>query len=467
MPIRLKVLFSLAATVVLLVSVMYIVTKGMFEPRFAALEQARLPRLTREVQDQIEERCRQLGMQLRDWSHWTDAQRFIAGQMPDFAKRNFSPTTLGEMHLSAVAYVNRDGDPKLTLAADENGEPCTIDSVLLNELRPKGRLSHARTQKTLGLIREGANLYEFAAGPILPTDGNGESSGTCLFARKISDREIARIQATCEQRVEILHLAGEKERSILDQCLSQPNRIFSKPESDEWLSAYLPLVDFAGVPVALAHTTMTRDAYVQGQRAVSTFAIELAWTGLLLGGLTFWLFETLVLSRVSKFSRQLNQLANTGDLSRRITLGGSDEMARLARPVNELLESLESTKKALLCEQQRLIINEQRLSMALNATGDGYWDWSRETGLYISPGWSQLLGLQPNGGIFDPQQVFARMDEQDRERFRSVTTPVTRGETDVLTVSVRLKNADGEMKWVEIRGQVVARDEHGHPVRIV
>lgn len=59
------------------------------------------------------------------------------------------------------------------------------------------------------------------------------------------------------------------------------------------------------------------------------------------------------------------------------------------------------------------------------------------------------------------------MDEQDRERFRSVTTPVTRGETDVLTVSVRLKNADDEMKWVEIRGQVVARDEHGNPVRIV
>ena len=468
MRMRLKVLFSLAATVIVLITAMHLVTKRMFDPRFAQLEQSRLPAMVDRVNEAFTAQNLELTNKLRDWSHWDDAQSFLANKMPDFVEHTFSATTLSEMGISAFAYTDLDGHPRLKLAADQSGKTIGALQSFLSDLEPHGRLNqHGVPHPISGLIHQPEGIFEFAVGPVTSTDGRRPATGFCLFAKQVDVSALKQIYGDGDQRIELLPLDNDRARALLNNCLDLPDRMYSVADSDTKMSAYAPLKDFSGLPIAIIHLTVGRDLHLEGQRAVLTITIELIATGLLLGGLTFMLFETLVLSRVSEFSQQLHQLATTADLSTRIKLDGSDEMAGLAQPVNSLLESLQFTNDALAEQQRQLTISEHRLSMALTATGDGLWDWCKSKGVYLSPGWFYILDQPPTDQLFEFAELVEWILPEDRPLIDEAMIPVSTAATDALSFEVRLRTANGQMKWVQIRGQVVDRDVNQLPTRII
>lgn len=112
--------------------------------------------------------------------------------------------------------------------------------------------------------------------------------------------------------------------------------------------------------------------------------------------------------------------------------------------------------------------SELRLQMALDATGDGLWDWNLETGAcYLSPSYYALTGYRPDEveGNFD---LFRRLVHPDD--FPGVMTIIEahmRGETPFSHVEYRMVTASGEIRHIRGRGRVVARSESGAPLRML
>ncbi len=112
--------------------------------------------------------------------------------------------------------------------------------------------------------------------------------------------------------------------------------------------------------------------------------------------------------------------------------------------------------------------SEERLKLALDATQDGLWDWNIRTGdVYFSPQWARLLG-------YDPDEVPARVDffftilhPDDISQVNQAITEHLNGQTPVKQGEVRLRMKSGEFRWFLDRGQVVARDASGTPLRMV
>jgi PAS domain S-box-containing protein len=119
-------------------------------------------------------------------------------------------------------------------------------------------------------------------------------------------------------------------------------------------------------------------------------------------------------------------------------------------------------------EELRRRDSELRLQLALDATGDGIWDWNPQTGqVYLSLGYYAMTGYtaEEEPGSLD---FFRRLvHPDDWAQVMATIESHMRGETPVSEVEYRMLTASGEMRWISGRGRVVERDAAGVPLRIL
>ena len=118
--------------------------------------------------------------------------------------------------------------------------------------------------------------------------------------------------------------------------------------------------------------------------------------------------------------------------------------------------------------EERLHLSEDRLTLALEATSEGVWDWNIATGeIFCSPSWCNALG-------FDPSEVEPHIrfwnrltHPEDMPRVTKALNAHFQQKTELFECEVRLRMKSGEYRWILDRGKVVERDEDGKPLRMV
>jgi len=141
----------------------------------------------------------------------------------------------------------------------------------------------------------------------------------------------------------------------------------------------------------------------------------------------------------------------------------------LGKPIS--LSELRSTLDTVLYKHamdKRVRESEERLQLAMEATGNGLWDWDIPTGeTYYSQGYCSMLGLEP--GEF-PEHFTGWLDlihPQDRERAWKANQGCILGEVETFAVEFRMRHKDGSWRWILGRGKSVARDAEGKAIRLV
>ncbi len=117
---------------------------------------------------------------------------------------------------------------------------------------------------------------------------------------------------------------------------------------------------------------------------------------------------------------------------------------------------------------QQLYESERRFQLTLQAVNDSLWDFNPQSGeIYVSPQSATKLGYQPGeiGSHIDDWKKLLHPDEV--ELFMKAKSDHLSGITDHLRFEHRLKAKDGKWFWFLSRGQIVARDAEGNPLRMV
>jgi diguanylate cyclase (GGDEF)-like protein/PAS domain S-box-containing protein len=112
---------------------------------------------------------------------------------------------------------------------------------------------------------------------------------------------------------------------------------------------------------------------------------------------------------------------------------------------------------------------EQRWRMALEAAGDGIWDWNvvsnRST---LSPAWRRILGYEANELAGEsPEEWEALIHPEDRNGVLENIHACAKGDPGWFSHEYRIRCKDGHWKWVLSRGAVVERDMRGQATRVV
>ncbi|NJB66526.1 PAS domain S-box-containing protein [Desulfobaculum xiamenense] len=107
----------------------------------------------------------------------------------------------------------------------------------------------------------------------------------------------------------------------------------------------------------------------------------------------------------------------------------------------------------------------ERYRNATKAAAEGMWDWNLETGeAYTSPSFWNSLGYDTTSVPARAEDWVAFVHPADRGRLASsMRDPRQHGNT--FEIAYRIRNAQGEFRWILSRGQTVEHADDGRPLR--
>jgi EAL domain-containing protein (putative c-di-GMP-specific phosphodiesterase class I)/GGDEF domain-containing protein/PAS domain-containing protein len=161
--------------------------------------------------------------------------------------------------------------------------------------------------------------------------------------------------------------------------------------------------------------------------------------------------------------KQLIQAASVNDLSAHPVVSHS-----AIGEIGELQRAFTKFNDDISVNIDQISASEQRWLYAVNAARDGVWDWDIEHDIFFySTRWKEILGF-PLGYL--KQDI---IEWEDRIHPDDLYTAVEdsaahfAGKTPFFENTHRVKCYDGDYRWVLSRGQAVAWDEHGFPLRAI
>lgn len=143
-------------------------------------------------------------------------------------------------------------------------------------------------------------------------------------------------------------------------------------------------------------------------------------------------------------------------------------LSRLPDPERQLVRGLMTDISARREAERQERENEQRWALALEASGDGVWDWHIADGMeFLTPRLKAMYGYAEDELSNTPDALDSRTHPDDLAGMREAREAHFAGRTQVYINEHRIRCKDGSWKWVLSRGAVVSRDAQGRPLRMV
>jgi PAS domain S-box-containing protein len=119
-------------------------------------------------------------------------------------------------------------------------------------------------------------------------------------------------------------------------------------------------------------------------------------------------------------------------------------------------------------EEKLRILSEERLQLALEAFGDGLWDWNIEKGeTYFSPQILNLLGFESDELNHKVESWKALIHAQDKTRILKILEDHLEGKSPHYNAEYQIRTKSGQWKWIASYGKVVIRDQNNKPLRMI
>ncbi|MCT8307388.1 sensor domain-containing protein [Xanthomonas translucens] len=109
-----------------------------------------------------------------------------------------------------------------------------------------------------------------------------------------------------------------------------------------------------------------------------------------------------------------------------------------------------------------------RWEIALDSAEHGLWDWDIPSDkTFRSERWRQMLGYQGDAPDYGLNALLPLVHSDDQARLREAIRAHFEGRSATYVCEFRLRQQDGQWRWILDRGRIVARTADGSPLRMV
>ena len=230
-----------------------------------------------------------------------------------------------------------------------------------------------------------------------------------------------------------------------------PEEIVVKPLNSSTLGGYTILRDINGKKNLLLEVKVNRIFSKAAEDSQYHLILAVLLIGAIFGGITLFVLEKLVLSRLSDLNNQVSNINNSGDLSLQISISGEDELANLAETINQMLHALEDADSHRQEQEERYrLLAEHSTDMITRHAVDG-------TILYASPACRILLGYEPEELVDRTPAEFLHPHDINalvKAHFFVLRQNVT------YTITYRIRNKNGDYVWFETTSSAIRTSEN-------
>ena len=287
----------------------------------------------------------------RDWSAWDDTYNFV--QLPsgneDYLKVNFTDATFADGELNFILIIDNSGRLVFGEAFDLTaGEEVPIPESLQEHISDEALIRHEGVEDSvIGviLLREGPLLV--SSRPILTSEGEGPVEGTIIMARFMDSSVVDALSKTIHLPLVMMTVNDTSMPSDLEvahSSLTVEAPVLVRAISSESMGGYSLLQDIYGNPAIIFRLTMPRTVYADSVAIMRYFMLAIMGFSLLCAGIFTQSVRRLVVSRVARVAEFMGGIGATGDLSKRLTIQGNDEITQLAKNINTTVEALEKAE---------------------------------------------------------------------------------------------------------------------------
>ncbi len=347
MTLRIKTLLLIGALIALMLVIMNLIASFTFLQPLDEQERQIARQEVAQILAMYNNELQALDRFTRDYGLWDDTYQFIQTGTPQYIQSNMGDTTFDIGQLSLIVFINSNGEVVYGKAFDLEREVAVpIPAELITYCQPGSPLLRTNSlQSYTGLILLPSGPLLVAASPILTSEGEGPSQGTVLMGRPLNLVHLAQLGGLSPQA-----LAGESPANpelspdfkAARAALLSGETVFVTTLDSKTIGSYTLLRDALGQPALLLGLKSERLLHQRGLLFRRTLVGTIGVVGLIFEATILVILETIVLSRLSRLSRDVITIGKQGDLAARVTtLSGQDELTELTNTINAMLGALE------------------------------------------------------------------------------------------------------------------------------
>ncbi len=326
------------------------ITAGFFFGEIESVERFRTEITLQNAVRQLKQRMEVLSRTVADYATWDDTYFFTLQRNPGYVSSNLALSTFLNTRTNYFLLVDQPGNALLTMGYDLKSQVAIPipDTVLQQFATGSALLTKAPGDKKEGIIMDRDRPLMFAARPVLPSLGEGTPAGTLVMARYLDQEEIAMISDTMQTNLSVIPLNGISSIPPQDKqalaAIPAESKSTTRVINTETIAGYTIVADAFGKDAFLLKETKHRDYYdLAGKTLYRNLVVMIGMIGLMVVTL-YWLIHHTILQRLTAVTEQVSRIGKEADFSKRVAVGGKDELSGLAQTVNRLLDSLRETQ---------------------------------------------------------------------------------------------------------------------------
>jgi len=365
-----RTLLIIASLLVFQLLVFYLTSRAFFLQNFAQLEEQWAISNVKRALVFLESQEQNLITIAQDWAAWDDTYYFVQEPTEDYIKSNLVDETFESLGINLMLFINISGKLVFGKAYDlEAHQEVPLPEGWEEHFHPGSPLLHHTDPKDgkVGLITLPKGPMLIASYPIVTSEEEGPIMGTFVMGYYLTQAHAEKLSEVVRSPVSFLSLHAPQ----VPAGLARGEEFALHIVDSRTIEVFALLRDLYGQPALVLKVTMPRELYPRSQTAFYSFSLLNLLLGLAFGAVILLFLRQHLLSRLVRLSESLVAIARSGSISARVAVEGRDELAEVGAKVNELLASLEASRRAL--EE-----SERWHRLLINSITDGLWVVDRE-----------------------------------------------------------------------------------------
>jgi signal transduction histidine kinase len=345
-----KTLLVVSLTVAGVMTVLYAVSRDVLLRSYLALEQEQGRSAVSRTEAALNDETTNLSRTTNDYGAWDRTYAFMQHPGRSYIKQEFENDTLEGLHINSVMLTDTSQKVVYFKAYDsvekvEVGVPIEIQRALATDSWVRQATATSTPAHGILLLPQGPVLI--AACPILTSKRLGPVRGVLVMTRNLDRSLVLGLKERTLLSVLLDPVSSPSlspdVRGVLQAMESSQEQVHVQSLNQMSVAGYSLLRDIHGRTALLLRVEMPRSVFQRGLSSLRYLLLTLCIASVLFGLTTLLLLRRIVLARLTFLSAEVGRIGSgeSKDLSERILERGSDEIGRLGRDINRMLEALQ------------------------------------------------------------------------------------------------------------------------------
>lgn len=351
MKLRSKTLLFSSLILITLVLILLSVSYLVFQETYSDIETKYSYHVLNDEMSEFNNTIISMNQTAQDWARWDDAYTFVSGNNPSFVNKNIPSYTFNRTNLNMIIFVNNNGTVMYGKAYDlKTNQYINLPTNLTSFTKDSPLLSHNNLTGVSGVINLPEGPMVIITQPIVTSHEQGPIKGTLIMGRFINSYELTPLINIPNGQLSVSSYNSTNQPADVIKIL--PSLTETNPTNVQRLgpnsiAAYTLINDIYGNPAVILKSQMPRTLYNSYIDTILYFILTIILFGVFFVGLIIFSLDKNVLTRLDNIMEEIRDIGKKGDLKRRITVTGNDELSDLASSINNTVQALQKSERNL------------------------------------------------------------------------------------------------------------------------